>query len=118
MLKKGKVLVLYGSRQMGKTSLINRLIKEHNRVFRGDGNDMTVNETLKFISSEVDIFANGGDRNNKEIPEAKVCKENNIKIIEYLIFLLLLLFLQSYQVLYHRNIYLDILLFADSVKKI
>ncbi len=46
MLQKGKVLVLHGSRQVGKTSLVNRMIKDQPKVFKGDGNDLTVNELL------------------------------------------------------------------------
>lgn len=40
--------------------------------------DMTVRKTLAKVKP--DIFANGGDRHNKEIPEAKVCRENNIEL--------------------------------------
>ena len=29
-----------------------------------------------------DIFANGGDRKNKEIPESKICNKLGIKIID------------------------------------
>ena len=46
--------------------------------------DQTVCKTLSNLKkkNQVDIFANGGDRKNKnEIPEYKVCKENNIKMI-------------------------------------
>lgn len=39
--------------------------------------DNTVRETLREVRP--DIFANGGDRNNREIPEAEVCEE--LKII-------------------------------------
>ena len=42
--------------------------------------DQTVCETLKLLKP--DIFANGGDRSNDEIPEAKVCKELGIKIVD------------------------------------
>ena len=34
--------------------------------------DRTVCKTLEFI--QPDIFANGGDRHNQEIPEAQVCR--------------------------------------------
>jgi D-beta-D-heptose 7-phosphate kinase/D-beta-D-heptose 1-phosphate adenosyltransferase len=49
--------------------------------------DKTQCETLKQFSemfSEVyDLaFANGGDQNNDTIPEAEVCKENGIELIE------------------------------------
>ena len=46
--------------------------------------DQTVCKTLSNLKkkNQVDIFANGGDRKNKnEIPEYKICKENNIKMI-------------------------------------
>ena len=56
MLKTGKVLVLYGSRQVGKTSLINRLIRDHTKVFKGDGNDMSVNEILS--SQKLSVILN------------------------------------------------------------
>ena len=29
-----------------------------------------------------DIFANGGDRSNKEAPESQICRENDIKIVD------------------------------------
>lgn len=47
MLTKGKVLVIYGSRQVGKTSLINYLIKDENNVFTGDGNDSSLKQILE-----------------------------------------------------------------------
>ena len=43
--------------------------------------DLTVCKTLKWLAKKenVKIFANGGDRNNTDsIPEADVCRENNI----------------------------------------
>lgn len=46
--------------------------------------DNTVKETLKDLRKKnlIDIFANGGDRKNeKDIPEYDVCKENGIKMI-------------------------------------
>lgn len=42
--------------------------------------DQTVCETLRLIKP--DIFAKGGDRSATEIPEAAVCAELNIKIID------------------------------------
>ncbi len=42
--------------------------------------DRTVCKSLELVSP--DIFANGGDRANHEIPEAKVCRENGIEIID------------------------------------
>ena len=46
--------------------------------------DQTVCKTLISLKkkNQVDIFANGGDRKNiNDIPEYKICKENNIKMI-------------------------------------
>ena len=43
--------------------------------------DLTVCKTLEWLSKEenVNIFANGGDRDSKDaIPEAEVCEQNNI----------------------------------------
>ena len=51
-----------------------------NVVLKCVDTDGSVCETLKRISP--DIFCNGGDRNNKEIPEAKVCKELGIEIVD------------------------------------
>ena len=42
--------------------------------------DKTVCKSLKTVNP--DVFANGGDRKNYEIPESKVCRENNIEIID------------------------------------
>ena len=42
--------------------------------------DETVCKTLEKVKP--DIFANGGDRHNDEIPESKICKELNIEIID------------------------------------
>ena len=43
--------------------------------------DLTVCKTLEWLSKEekLQIFANGGDRDNKDaIPEATICEQNNI----------------------------------------
>ena len=42
--------------------------------------DRTVCKTLEFIRP--DIFANGGDSQNKEIPEAKICRKYDIELID------------------------------------
>ena len=41
--------------------------------------DKTVVESLKEVKP--DIFANGGDRENINTPEAKYCRENNIEML-------------------------------------
>ena len=42
--------------------------------------DKTVCKTLDLLKP--DIFANGGDRSNGEIPEYKICKENGTQVID------------------------------------
>ena len=46
MLQQGKVLVIFGSRQVGKTSLINRMIQKGPDIFMGDGNDLDLQDIL------------------------------------------------------------------------
>lgn len=46
MVRKGKVLAIYGSRQVGKTSLINRMVQDSASTFMGDGNDLDLQEIL------------------------------------------------------------------------
>lgn len=54
------------------------------RVVKSIDQDQTVCKTLEALSrkNEIDIFANGGDRKNKnQIPEYEICKKNNIKMV-------------------------------------
>lgn len=51
--------------------------------------DKTVCKTLKKIYSKYStnynlVFANGGDQNNEDIPEANICKKLKIKMIDNL----------------------------------
>ena len=55
-------------------------IKWVDKVILSIDEDSTVCKTLELIKP--DIFANGGDRHNSEIPEARICRENNIKLVE------------------------------------
>lgn len=57
-----------------------KAIKYVDEVFPCIDEDRSVCESLRKIRP--DIFANGGDRSNNEIPEAKMCKELGIKIID------------------------------------
>ena len=45
--------------------------------------DNTVCKTLEMLSKNaIDIFANGGDRKNiEDIPEYKVCEDNNAELV-------------------------------------
>ena len=42
--------------------------------------DTTVRETLAMIKP--DVFANGGDRKEEEIPEAKICRKLEIDMVD------------------------------------
>ena len=49
-------------------------------VFLSIDKDKSISESLRYLNP--DIFAKGGDRTSDEIPEAKVCREMNIKIVD------------------------------------
>ena len=55
-------------------------IKDVDEAIIAIDGDKTVCKTLDLIKP--DIFANGGDRSNSEIPESSICEENNTKIID------------------------------------
>ena len=77
--KKGYIFMPYKER---KKILLG--FKAVDEVIKCIDKDNTVKETLKKLSQKnlVDIFANGGDRKSKEdIPEYKICKENEIKMV-------------------------------------
>ena len=74
-LKKGKCFMLENDRK-----IILENLKSVDSVFLSIDNDDSVSKSLKLINP--DIFAKGGDRYMKEIPERFVCDENNIKIID------------------------------------
>ena len=62
-----------------RVTIVNN-IKTVDEVFLSIDDDKTVCKSLKTLNP--DVFANGGDRKNYEIPESKVCRENNIEIID------------------------------------
>mgnify|MGYP001260305014 CR=1 FL=1 len=74
-LKKGKSFMAEKDRVR-----IVQALKCVDRVVLSIDDDKTVCKSLALISP--DIFANGGDRANSEIPEAQVCLENGIEIID------------------------------------
>jgi len=74
-LKKGKHFMDENDRV-----LIVKNIKAVDEVFLSIDDDRTVCKSLKKVNP--DVFANGGDRKNYEIPESKVCRANNIEIID------------------------------------
>ena len=74
-LKKGKSFM----KQEDRAKIISSL-KCVDEVFISIDNDTTQCKSLEFLKPN--IFANGGDRNNDEIPEANICKKLNIQIID------------------------------------
>jgi len=64
-----------------------RSLKPVHRAFLSIDNDSTQCQTLSalhnFFSYDYSLtFANGGDQTNESIPEAKICKELGIKLID------------------------------------
>ena len=74
-LKKGKPFM----DEKDRVTIVSNL-KNVDEVFLSIDKDKTVCASLEKIKP--DIFANGGDRKNYEIPESKVCRKNNIEIID------------------------------------
>lgn len=74
-LKKGKSFMAEKDRVK-----IVEAIKGVDEVVLSVDEDRTVCKTLEMVNP--DIFANGGDRHNKEIPESKVCRKCNIKLVD------------------------------------
>ena len=76
-LKKGKPFM----DEMDRLTIVSNL-KNVDEVFLSIDKDKTVCASLEKIKP--DIFANGGDRKNYEIPESVICKKYDIKIIDSL----------------------------------
>ena len=74
-LKKGKSFMNENDRMKIVSAL-----KCVDHVFLSIDKDKSQCESLRHI--QPDIFAKGGDRTSNEIPEAKVCREMNIKIVD------------------------------------
>ena len=72
-LKKGKSFMNEQERK-----IVLEAIKYVDEVFLSIDEDKSVCKSLSILKP--DIFANGGDRNQKEIPESKICKELNIEM--------------------------------------
>jgi len=75
ILKKGKEFMPLEERMV----ILNALTKV-SFVVPSIDLDRSITNTLKNLKP--DIFANGGDRNNGEIPEAQICRDNNIEIVD------------------------------------
>lgn len=74
-LKKGRSFMCQDDRLM-----IVSQIKGVDEAVMSIDEDKTVCKTLDFLKP--DIFANGGDRSNGEIPEYKTCKQNGTEVID------------------------------------
>jgi cytidyltransferase-like protein len=74
-MKKGKYFMPVEERKK-----ILEELKCVDEVFISVDEDRTVRESLKTVKPHV--FANGGDRNNSEIPEVEVCKILGIEIVD------------------------------------
>ena len=74
-LKKGKPFM----DETDRVTIVSNL-KNVDEVFLSIDKDKTVCASLEKIKP--DIFANGGDRKNYEIPESVICKKYDIKIID------------------------------------
>ena len=74
-LKKGKSFMSESDR----LEIVKSIIWVDDAIISID-KDGTVCKSIEFIKP--DIFANGGDRKNKEIPESKICNKLGIKIID------------------------------------
>ena len=75
ILKKGKPFM----DELDRVEIVKSL-KMVDEVFLSIDKDKTQCESLRYLKPT--IFAKGGDRTSGEIPEAKVCKELNIEIID------------------------------------
>ena len=74
-LKKGKSFM----NELDRVEII-KALKLVDEVFLSIDKDRTVCKSLEKLKP--DIFANGGDRSTEEIPEAEVCVNFNIKMID------------------------------------
>ena len=73
--KKGYVFMACEDRMRIVSAL--KLVDE---VVKSVDTDRTICKTLAMVKP--DIFANGGDRHNEEIPEAGICRKYGIEIVD------------------------------------
>ena len=77
ILKKGKPFMPADER----VKLIQEL-KCVDYVVKSIDTDRTVCKTLELVEPRPTFFCNGGDQNNESIPEAKICKELGIILLD------------------------------------
>ena len=81
---------LKGSKEFMKEDervIIVKELKIVDYVYLSTDNTKDVSLSIKKISEELSyqyelLFGNGGDQNNETIPEAKICEDLNIKLID------------------------------------
>ena len=82
-LKKGKAFMPQNERKK-----ILEALKHIDEVFVSIDKDKSVCESIKVLAKKYKgneiMFAKGGDRFSSEIPEAKICREYGIKIVDRL----------------------------------
>ena len=74
-LKKGKSFM----NESDRLEIVKSIIWVDDAIISVD-KDSSVCKSIELVKP--DIFANGGDRKNKEIPESKICNKLGIKIID------------------------------------
>tara|TARA_A100001011_G_scaffold312464_1_gene329908 strand:+ start:575 stop:979 length:405 start_codon:yes stop_codon:yes gene_type:complete len=74
-LKKGKSFM----NESDRLEIVKSIIWVDDAIISVDKDD-SVCKSIELVKP--DIFANGGDRKNKEIPESKICNKLGIKIID------------------------------------
>ena len=74
-LKKGKSFM----NESDRLEIVKSIIWVDDAIISVD-KDGSVCKSIELVKQ--DIFANGGDRKNKEIPESKICNKLGIKIID------------------------------------
>ena len=74
-LKKGKSFM----NESDRLEIVKSIIWVDDAIISVD-KDGSVSKSIELVKP--DIFANGGDRKNKEIPESKICNKLGIKIID------------------------------------
>lgn len=75
VLKKGKPFMCEDDR----LSIV-RALRDVDQVYLSIDTDKSVCKSLDDLRP--DVFANGGDRKDHEVPESKICKKHNIQMID------------------------------------
>lgn len=76
-LKKGKAFM----KDTERVKIISALRVVDSVVLSID-TDRTVCKTLASLEPKPDVFANGGDQTNQSIPEAQICIDNGIELVD------------------------------------